>query len=755
MSRKLSGLLIVLGALLLCRGGVCDDKPAADEGKTADQQIEVNHDALISGQNEEIRIKAAGLLLTNQSPDARKILLEILKQSENPAARTAVCKALAVASSEKNNIQDREDFLEPLLAIIEKCPPKEAGPAGNALLIFDYEQVGKKLGEIIADNSKPVQARINAINTLKLQPDKKAIFRLLRVLDVCEDQQVITAAEDALRSIGIPTGQNQQEREDIIEAINRKGTAEFLRDREMTRRQRELITELQKQKLEMVTRYLGAMDKVYELTRDESARADILIKHLADPEPEVKLWALDKIEQLRLSSGSNKSNLQTSLGPALVQLIADGNAQVRLKTAKLLSMMSGVPCAEELLGQLEREQDEQVRLELFTALGEACHYAIKTNSGVKVSPQVQKSTLDWAVRFLNEQNPEKANKGAEVVKKLLEQDGLADEEVKKYLELLVERYEREKAGSDTTLRGSLLGVMAGLCAETSHCREEASKMFQEHFQQALAAESELVRTAGFEGLINANKTKALHAFRRDLVNDKSGKIADKGVELAGQVGGNEDLVWLARKVESKQSGKQAWSVMLKIFGRSELDVLNEWLTSLNSRLEENKITNGQMISFLEIAERKAESENKTDILLTVRRELATLYARENNYERAATCLAYLLENAKPDEKNTIRAELLEVYLDSRNMKSAAKVIENCMLAGQLADENKVASAVDEFLEEPPDSTALQNLLKELSQIKAPQDRPAWAKKLAEWMQNKRETTKQNGDEKKQPDNSKT
>ena len=81
-----------------------------------------------------------------------------------------------------------------------------------------------------------------------------------------------------------------------------------------------------------------------------------------------------------------KSKLPTELGPVLVDLISHQDRDVRLKTAKLLSLMGQLSSAERLLKQLEVEQDSEVRMELFVALGGACYYAFSPNSGLKISP---------------------------------------------------------------------------------------------------------------------------------------------------------------------------------------------------------------------------------------------------------------------------------------------------------------------------------------------------------------------------------
>jgi hypothetical protein len=111
---------------------------------------------------------------------------------------------------------------------------------------------------------------------------------------------------------------------------------------------------------------------------------------------------------------------------------------------------------------------------LFRSLGGACYYAFLPDSGIKIPEEVRKKTLEWATKFLNDDDPKKAQKGAEVIRKLLEQDGLTAGEVDRYFALLAERYKQQKDKADGVLRGELLSAMAGLCGPRSVHKAEAA-----------------------------------------------------------------------------------------------------------------------------------------------------------------------------------------------------------------------------------------------------------------------------------------
>ncbi len=132
-------------------------------------------------------------------------------------------------------------------------------------------------------------------------------------------------------------------------------------------------------------------------------------------------------------------------------------------------MMVEINSSQRLLNQIKVEKDDEVRMELFVALGGACHYAYLPDSGIKISDEIRKQTLELAGGYLTEGQAQKAHKGAEVIRKLLEQDQLESAEAEKYLGLLAQTYEQQKDKADGLLRGELLGAMAGWPVRPPQC----------------------------------------------------------------------------------------------------------------------------------------------------------------------------------------------------------------------------------------------------------------------------------------------
>ncbi len=694
-------------------------------------QLQVNKDAMLDkGSNEQIRVNAASVMLVSEEPAARAILLDTLRQSENKAARAAVCKALSLAVSKKERIKDRLDFLEPLMEILRTETDSVAKLAAEALLIFEYSRISPELEKMASDTAAPVGGRLNAIYALKLQPDVQATIKLLKLLDD-PNQQAASSAAVALQSLGMPTGRDAETRLQIINELESKGRDEFLREWVVHR-------ELQMRKLEAEVAlwqklYLAALEQIYNGKSDDEAKGKFLTEQLGSAQTVAKLWALEKASQWRKGTGA-KPKLPPELEPILLNLISDQDRNVRLGTAKLLSLMVEVNSSQRLADQLKVEKDDEVKMELFSALGGACYYAYLPDSGIKIPSEIGKQTLELAGEYLTQGSAQKARKGAEVIRKLLEQDQLGSAEATEYLGLLAQTYEQQKTQTDALLRGELLGAMAGLCDPRSAHKIEAAKTFERLFEEALADEVDLVREAAVDGLINIDKTEALGKLRGKFASDSSAKIRQRVIELAGEVGSKDDLGWLAEKLGSAES-EPAWQAMLKIFKNAEADVLDKWIGQFSSQDMKDRLSDEQMISVLEAAERKASGEKKPQMLKDVRGRLAELYVKGGRFEQAAKCLGLLWEAADgAGEKEAVLGRLLDVYLRWPNLEAAKDLVANRLLEADLDPNSVIICSIENYLQHSAGSAEPNAVIEALMQVETTLARPMWAEQLRRWSQ---------------------
>jgi HEAT repeat protein len=727
MSAKRLYLVILTLAIGCQQASIAQEKPSVPTQSTPanaelDPQLKVNKDALLNGS-----IDAATVMLFHDDPKAREILLDTLKQSENSPARVAVCNALIQARVSKKAVKNVDDFIGPLLGVFDTKTDAEVQPAAEATLIYEYDKIREPLDKIFADPNKPVKTKTNAISALKLRMDMMATIRLIELVDDSE-KQVSAEAEKALHSLGIPVGEDPQTRKQNIDAIKQQGQVAFLRTQlirqdAQIRRERAALDLWQR-------RYKSELDKRYESISEDAAKGEFLAEYLVDTQTVVRLWALDKAYNWRVAPGSK---LPEKLGPVVIKLISDGDRNVRLITAKLLALMPKLDSASHLLAQLDAERDDQVKTQLLIALGGACSNAILSNPTVEISPEmreIRKQTLVWAEKFLLEDKAENARNGAEVIKKLLKRDGLEPQEVERYLSLLSQRYNKQKANPQGSLRGELLSEMAALCAQDSTCKTKSAELFGNLFVEALRDEANFVREAAADGLIYINKTNALKILRKDFANDPSIILRKKIIALADEVGSKEDLDWLSEKIGMNSESDPSWQAMLKIFRGSDAGVLNEWVNKLTLQSGKIKLSNEQKIEFLKIAE---SAKGNTKYMPEIRKKLAELYYQTGQFEQAADYLTILYEIAQtPEGKKEILPNLLDSCLRGSKPGRAAELATNCLKEVDLDPNDIVVQTIENYFNKPPVGADLNKVLKALIAIKAPQDRPQWQQQLKIW-----------------------
>ncbi len=705
------------------------EEPAPDT--EMDTQLRINKTALLENKNDKNRIDAAGLLLSSENPAAREFLLDVLRRTDNPQARAAVCDALNPARVAQRPLKNREDFIKPLIAILTSVEdPLIAKPAAEATLIFGYSQVQQDLEKAVTDSSLSINVRMNIIYALKRHPDKQAVAKLISLLE-SSDPQIVEAARNALVSIGISVSPDPAVRQQMVAEVRARGVEPFLRERVIWQetRMRDLETDL----TAWQKRCLTAMGDQYDALVDEAAKTAFLARQLKAPEIAVRSWALEKLQELRKGTGKLKLS---DLEPTLLDLISDSSKQVRLRTAKLLALVGELNMAQPLLKQLKAEPDDQVRREMLVALREACYVGSLATAGRKVPDDVRKETLEWAVRFLNETDVEKARTGAEVIGKLLEQDGLKPEEVDRYLRALSDRYALASAGADPGMRAYLLSAMAGLCATRSTCREQAAKLYIASFEQALTDKTDVIRQNAIDGFVNIDKSSALRKLRENMANDPSVAIRQKLVDLAGEIGGPQDLNGLAEKLGVAGESEPAWLAMLKILKRSDLAVLADWTLKIDALAAAGKVGVEQRIAFFTLVEQEANSEKKADVLKDAQTRLARLYVASNNLKQASeywrTLLAVVVTE---EERQQVRGQLLRAYLGLASVDQAAELISKGLLAKDLdlGQTGFVVKSIEEYLNNPA-TTNPRVLLDALQQIKVsdPGTLQAWRALLSGW-----------------------
>ena len=440
--------------------------------------------------------------------------------------------------------------------------------------------------------------------------------------------------------------------------------------------------------------------------------------------PSVRLWAVRKVADF---TGPRPKEFRDRL----LALISDKDREIRLATARALARKSLLNPAEKLLAQLKVETYSDVSLALFDALGEACLVAFSPGSPVTLDESIRTKTLAIATEYIASKEPQRAAKGAEVVGKLLVLNGLPKKDVQKHLKSLATRYVAAE-GTSGSLRGKLLNVMARLCSRGAY-QKDAEKLYLNFFELGLAVKDDnVVRQAAAKGLVNIDKAVAFGHFKKnDLKNDSSLVIRLLVINLAGESGDKQELVWLSGRLEKNGESDPAWQAMLKILEGEDAKEVLEW----GRKLAAGSDKFGHAGELLEMAEKKADGQNKGDLLTASRTSLRDWYLRRGDYAKVIVyCDKLLRGTAKEiEEYKKLQLMLLEAYLNTADVAKVGELMASRLAKADLEDKDEFVSTISAFLALDSGNAAAKTAVVEaLVTIKPPEARPLWAKQLSDW-----------------------
>lgn len=717
-------LLIIVITSFLAAFCAAAGSPSKAKNQAADAQLEINTTALLSADSaEKIRVNAAVLLLLSEHSQARKTLLSALANSNNTTVQIAVCKALKQSRGWDETIYNREDFFAPLVNLLGDDNPQLGKLAAEALLIYDYEYLGNRLKKIINDDKLPLKKRLDALNALKGRPDKNAILDMIGLIDN-KDKAIATAAErDLEKLLGVPVGADKNEWKRIANELRKKSKDEFVADRLVV--QYEKVRSLEEQLNSWKTKYIEALGKLYDGMADDNVRAQFLVEQLTNGDSGVILWAISRADEWK-SSGKA---LPDSVAASIIALTGNGNAQVRMEVAKLLAGMGNFGPSSQLLPQIKKEKNQAVRLEQFKALGECVYYALSPGASVKVANEIRLEALNLGDEYLSRGNGEYAKAGADVIRKLLEQDGLDVEVVKGHLAKLSERF--AKVGiKNVALKVYLLDVMAKLCGERSAFKAQASEIYRGIFTAAV--DDKALREASIDGLKNINEVDAMAIFReKKFYDDENANVRKAVIELAGKVGVAEDINWLVGKVNKNGDSESSFKALNSIVDRSGAGVsVNavELLKGANAKAE-------QVAAILLKAETKAYDEEQPLALNPVRLDLARYYVAKGDLGKGFDYYSQALNMTEDaNVKQAINSELIDVYLQTEQFDKIGEVINGILAVRDVANTEVLVVKLTNYLGNGQVGADKKAALMAVIRVIAVEQRPVWGSMVAQWEQ---------------------
>ena len=711
LKRKSFHIRVVICTLAGLLSGLAFGAPETgnSEQEESARQLRIYRDSLLQGSTEEIRVDAAvGLLLRNDDA-SRDALVAVLSEADNPIAQQAVCKALIKSRGLGQTIRSRMIYLDPLMEILASDNAEGAVLAAEALLLYSYRDIEEALETILQAEEASHQARLNIVYALQIRSERQSLTKLVALLDDT-DSEVAKAAENALQeAFGIPVGASRKVWDDILEKLKRKSPDDIRREMLLLKETR--LREMQAERDRWQKLYLGAIDKQYEAL-DEAGQGKMILEMLSGDLAPIRVWALEKVTQYPPAD-------QEVLREKLLALLADASRDVRLQAAKVLNSMSALDPAQALLTQFKLEEDSAVRLALFEALGEACFFAFSPGSPVKLSPEIKAETLSIAAQFLASEQADASLKGAEVIRKILELNSLPKESIQSNLILLADRY-KMSIDQNGTLRADLLNVLGHLCVQGSS-RVQACRLYAGFFRDAITEDDPALRLAALKGLISVDPVEAMRIVREyQLIDDESPAVRQEVIDLASQMGGEQEMASLMAMLNANGQGEEAWQAIKSICQRQKSTFL-----LLHAGLLETEGRAEYVREILELAEQKAIGEKNNDNLPHARQRLISWYRQRKQWDAGAE---YLEKIGYSEIGRSLRGSAVDafaIYLYSGRVSDMAQVIENSLLKSDFIENNPFLELLSGFLlDESVTDEAKLAVYEKLLAIDV-QKRPVW------------------------------
>lgn len=681
--------------------------------EAAARQYRIYCDALMQGSTALIRSDAAVSLLLQNNVQSRDFLLSALISEDNPEAVNAVCEALVKSRGLSQKIDSLEVFLEPLLEILQAGSQEQAKLAAEAMLLYPYQDLSKSLKSVLNDPEVELSLRLNVVYALQLRSEPTALEDLIRLLDNPEPEIVKTAETALQESFGIPVGTSRMDWSSILAELKLKTPEEIGKERLL--RQEMKLKEVQAERDRWQKLYLGSLDKQYELL-DEETQIRLVSDQMASDLPALRLWGLDRASKYAI--------LPESFRPKVLALLEDDSREVRLQTAKALMSMSAIDPATVLLERYRAEEDPEVALAMFEALGEACFFAFSPGSSIELSKEIKLETLNIASEnYLMLDSPEPVRIAAEVIRKILELNNLNHDSMNDYLALLKKRYEMSIA-KDGQLRADLLGILAHLCGQGG-AKDLAADMYEPLFRKALeSAETPALRLAAAQGLAYVDRVGALELFKKNnLMNDESMAIQGVVIDLAGQTGDSTDLEWLLGTLSVNGHAEQVWISIRGICERQSARFLLSWLPALQA-------SSGSKAEYvrdiLTIAEQKAVGEGDSYLLGQIQEKTVKWFFDSQAMEQGAVYVTGIAdqigENGFSDQT---KLQILQLALYGGLVEIASQVIENKLVKGDISHSSEWMAALDGyFFDEKVDDAAKLRVYRKFILLEF-ENRPDW------------------------------
>ena len=577
------------------------------------QQLQnCRHGILDAEARPEERQRWAAQLLTYDSPEAHSLVTELLSQNAQPAARIALCIALAECSRQTPERVDSA-WADPLIAALGAQDETLRARAAEALAEFPSDGITAKLGSLAQQADAPLATRLAAIDALGAKTQRRDVVAQLMELLNAGEEPIRARVLGALRPI---TEQEfgadverwrawwaQQMRLDEQTWLKEQVRVQRARTRALEQQQRASASQSTKQISDRSTRIVELQRELFRALPPDQREARLAL-WLGDALPEVKQTALSIISSRIADEGYRPGGAVLA---ALLHLLDDPAVALRLEVLNIIPHVSDAAAGTAVLARLEVEREQTVRGAIFAALGKL--------APPEALPVTIREIADPACGA--ECLREAANALGQIAARRPGNEALATA-----IGPLKERY-AAVSPDDTRLRAALLTAMAGV----------GNAAFVPEFVAAVDSDlAELTRPA-LRGLSAVKDKSKLPRFRA-LTGHADARVRLAACDALGALGQEDaDLEALLGRLnpaleQDTAAREAAWSAFRAALGRRPVADRLAW----SERLREIP---GLELSYLRGLEKGLAGSNGTPGHDAVRSRLAEVLVANGGFTEAA------------------------------------------------------------------------------------------------------------------------
>lgn len=513
-----------------------EDHPPSTPPASAPATDELEeHIRLITGRNTlEAREIGARKLLRGGAEAGTRRLVAILEESNDWAAKQAVCQAIAGLPAPPPTI-----LIEPLMALLGTHSEAMDELFVRALHRFDAGSFIPRLKALAGDPLLELARRKAAARALGQTGDKlPAVAALMDLISTDGDGLRATV----LDALAVATGVRHADPASALKWWGpRRNMTQLQWLSEVNRRRSNLINLLRAENDDLIRRLVTVYRESYQRAT-EAQRPQRLLDFLGDESAAIRGLGLDLINTMI----TDRQEVTDPAKSRLVEMIADPDPVVRRSAALIVGDLRPAGAFERLRDTLNTERDFRVRLAQVVALG-----------GMD-DPRA----IPVLIGRMEDDSSEVTGAAVSALG-MLARRGQAEEKLREELsETLLNRY-RSISEDDDLLRQQFLEALARIGSKS------ARPVF---LREMDPRRSVRIRRAAMAGLASFADAQAAEQIRPAL-KSAGAEIRLSAVQALGRCGqGSEDLDALLPCIDTSQESnpvvrEQAWESYLAIASR--------------------------------------------------------------------------------------------------------------------------------------------------------------------------------------------